>query len=204
MSPGVISRSGSLLGLAGILVIGLVTLVFYFTRDAIEESEYQALLLALNSIVPEHSHDNNIVNDTKILPADKQLGLKKDTVLYRARNKGKIFAVAFPVTAPDGYNGPIKLLIAVDRQGKILGVRVVSHLETPGLGDRIESRRSNWADGFRGKSLLDPTNEYWKVKKDGGVFDQFTGATITPRKIVHAIHQALMFVDSKPGVFFDE
>jgi Na+-translocating ferredoxin:NAD+ oxidoreductase subunit G len=200
----VISRSGLLLGLAGVIVIGLVTLVYHFTYDDIERSEYQALLLALNSIIPEDSHDNDIVNDTRDLPANKELGLKKDSLIYRARNNGEIFAAAFPVTAPDGYNGPIKLLLAIDRQGRILGVRVVSHLETPGLGDRIESRRSNWVDQFRGKSIDSPSREDWKVKKDGGVFDQFTGATITPRIVIKAIHKALMYAEAEPGVFFDE
>ncbi|MCK5360301.1 MAG: electron transport complex subunit RsxG, partial [Gammaproteobacteria bacterium] len=176
----------------------------HFTHDAIVESEYQALLQALNSIIPEDSHDNDIVADTRNLPANKKLGLKKDSLVYRARNKGKIFAVAFPVTAPDGYSGPINLLLAIDRQGKILGVRVVSHLETPGLGDRIESRRSNWLQQFPGKSVNMPSTAKWKVKKDGGIFDQFTGATITPRKIVKAIHKALVFTESDPGVFFDE
>lgn len=204
MKSGVISRSGLLLGLAGVIVIGMVTLVYHFTHDAIVESEYQALLLALNSIIPEDSHDNDIVNDTRVLPANKELGLKKDALVYRARNKGEIFAVAFPVVAPDGYSGPINLLLAIDRQGRILGVRVVSHLETPGLGDRIESRRSDWLQQFPGKSVENPSHEDWKVKKDGGTFDQFTGATITPRKVVKAIHRALMYAEAEPGVFFDE
>ena len=204
MKSGVITRSGWLLGLAGMIVIGVVSLVYSFTYAAIQQSEYQAMLQALDSIIPPDSHDNDMVNDSKILPANKLLGLKKDAQLYRARNDGKIFAVAFPVTAPDGYNGPINLLLAIDRDGKILGARVVSHKETPGLGDRIESRRSDWADGFRDTSLENPGNEKWKVKKDGGIFDQFTGATITPRKIVKAIHTALKFVESDPGVFFDE
>ena len=204
MKSGVITRSGWLLGLAGMIVIGVVSLVYSFTYAAIQQSEYQAMLQALDSIIPPDSHDNDMVNDSKILPANKLLGLKKDAQLYRARNDGKIFAVAFPVTAPDGYNGPINQLLAIDRDGKILGARVVSHKETPGLGDRIESRRSDWADVFRGTSLENPGNEKWKVKKDGGIFDQFTGATITPRKIVKAIHTALKFVESYPGVFFDE
>lgn len=204
MSSGVITRSGWLLGLAGVVVIGLVTLIYHFTYASIQQSEYQAMLQALNSIIPPDSHDNDLVNDSKILPANNELGLKKDAQIYRARNDGRITAVAFPVTAPDGYNGPINLLLAINRDGKILGARVVSHRETPGLGDRIESRRSDWADGFRGTSLENPASDKWKVKKDGGVFDQFTGATITPRKIVKAIHTALNYVDSNSGVFFDE
>ncbi len=204
MHSGTVTGSGWKLGMAGIIVIGLVTLAYHFTRDAIHKSEMQAMLLALNSIIPEDSHDNDLVHDSKVLPAVKTLGLKKNALIYRARNNGQIFAVAFPVTAPDGYNGPINLLLAIDRQGKILGVRVVSHLETPGLGDRIESRRSNWADQFRGKSMENPPHERWKVKKDGGDFDQFTGATITPRKVVKAIHKALAYVDNNPDIFFNE
>ena len=204
MKTGIVSRSAWLLGLAGIIVIGLVSLAYFYTRDAIEESERQAMLQALNSIIPAGSYDNDLVNDTKVLPANKQLGLKKPALIYRARRQGEIVAVAFPLTAPDGYNGPINLLLAVDRTGRIMGVRVVSHLETPGLGDRIERRRSNWVEQFRGKSMEDPPSERWKVKKDGGIFDQFSGATITPRIIVKAIHRALTVINDEPGVFFND
>ena len=204
MKTGIVSRSAWLLGLAGIVVIGLVSLAYFYTRDAIEESERQALLQALNSIIPAGSYDNDLVNDTKVLPANKQLGLKKPALIYRARRQGEIVAVAFPLTAPDGYNGPINLLLAVDRTGRIMGVRVVSHLETPGLGDRIESRRSDWVEQFRGKSMEDPPSERWKVKKDGGIFDQFSGATITPRIIVKAIHRALTVINDEPGVFYND
>ena len=204
MKTGIVSRSAWLLGLAGIIVIGLVSLAYFYTRDAIEESERQAMLQALNSIIPAGSYDNDLVNDTKVLPANKQLGLKKPALIYRARRQGEIVAVAFPLTAPDGYNGPINLLLAVDRTGRIMGVRVVSHLETPGLGDRIERRRSNWVEQFRGKSMEDPPSERWKVKKDGGIFDQFSGATITPRIIVKAIHRALTVINDEPGVFYND
>lgn len=204
MKTGIVSRSAWLLGLAGIIVIGLVSLAYFYTRDAIEESERQAMLQALNSIIPAGSYDNDLVNDTKVLPANKQLGLKKPALIYRARRQGEIVAVAFPLTAPDGYNGPINLLLAVDRTGRIMGVRVVSHLETPGLGDRIERRRSNWVEQFRGKSMEDPPSERWKVKKDGGIFDQFSGATITPRIIVKAIHRALTVIHDEPGVFYND
>jgi len=204
MKTGIVSRSAWLLGLAGVIVIGLVSLAYFYTRDAIEESERQAMLQALNSIIPAGSYDNDLVNDTKVLPANKQLGLKKPALIYRARRQGEIVAVAFPLTAPDGYNGPINLLLAVDRTGRIMGVRVVSHLETPGLGDRIERRRSNWVEQFRGKSMEDPPSEHWKVKKDGGIFDQFSGATITPRIIVKAIHRALTVINDEPGVFYND
>jgi electron transport complex protein RnfG len=203
MNSPVVIRSGWLLGLFGIIVIGLVALVFQTTRSAIEESEYQALLQALNSVIPADSYDNDLVHDTVPLAAHAELGLKKPAEIYRARKSGTLYAVAFPLSAPDGYSGPVNMLMAVDVNGTVLGVRVISHTETPGLGDRIESRRSDWVEQFRGTSLEQPAEQDWKVKKDGGVFDQFTGATITPRIIVKAVHKALKFVRAKPEVFFE-
>jgi H+/Na+-translocating ferredoxin:NAD+ oxidoreductase subunit G len=197
-------RSGWLLGLFGAIVISLVSLAYQATKEPIERSEYQALLKALNSVMPVDNHDNDLVNDTRPLKATMGLGLKKDAQVYRARLNGKQTAAAFPVVAPDGYNGPINMLMAVNRQGVVLGVRVISHSETPGLGDRIESRRSDWAQQFRGTSLNDPEAKRWAVRKDGGIFDQFTGATITPRIIVKAVHKALTHVELHPEAFFDE
>lgn len=204
MTPRIVLRSGWLLGIFGAIVIVLVSLAYQGTRAPIERSEYQALLKALNSVVPEKQYDNDLVNNSYPLKATEELGLKKDALLYRGRIGDKLTAVAFPVVAPDGYNGPINMLMAVNLHGEILGVRVTSHNETPGLGDRIESRRSNWVDQFRGASLEKPEPKRWAVKKDGGVFDQFTGATITPRIIVKAVHRAMLYVKSHPEVFFNE
>ena len=204
MSSRIVLRSGWLLGLYGAIVIGLVAFAYQLTKEPIARSEHHALLQALNSVIPADSHDNDLPNDTRVLKATRELGLKKDDVLYRARRNGRQVAVAFPVSAPDGYNGPINMLMAVDRDGRILGVRVISHHETPGLGDQIESRRSDWTEQFRGKSLDNPPPKRWAVKKDGGVFDQFTGATITPRIVVKTVHRALEYVQSHHGEFFDD
>lgn len=204
MPSRTVIRSGWLLGLFGTIVISLVSLAYQATKEPIERSEYQALLKALNSVMPADNHDNDLVNDTRPLKATMGLGLKKDARVYLARLNGEQTAAAFPVVAPDGYNGPINLLMAINRQGTILGVRVISHSETPGLGDRIESRRSDWARQFQGTSLDDPVEKRWAVKKDGGIFDQFTGATITPRIIVKAVHKALTHVELHPEAFFDE
>lgn len=204
MTSRIIIRSGWLLGLFGAIVISLVSLAYQATKAPIERSEYQALLQALSSVVPAENYDNDLVNDSRPLAANMELGLKKDALVYHARINGVQTAAAFPVVAPDGYNGPINMLMAVNRQGTILGVRVISHHETPGLGDRIESRRSDWSEQFRGKTLSNPEEKRWAVKKDGGVFDQFTGATITPRIIVKAVHKALTHVESHPEAFFDE
>jgi electron transport complex protein RnfG len=204
MTSRTVIRSGWLLGLFGAIVISLVSLAYLATEKPIERSEYQALLQALNSVVPAESYDNDLGNDTRPLNANHELGLKKDALVYRARKKGSQVAAAFPVIAPDGYNGPIHMLMAVDHQGTILGVRVISHHETPGLGDRIEARRSDWSEQFRGKSLSEPDAKHWGVKKDGGVFDQFTGATISPRIVVRSVHKALQYVESHSEDFFDE
>lgn len=107
-------------------------------------------------------------------------------------------------TAPDGYNGNIRLLLGIDFNSTILGVRVISHKETPGLGDPIEIEKSNWILGFNQKSLQRPDNEGWAVKRDGGDFDQFTGATISPRAVVKAVHTALLYFDAHKQALFDQ
>ena len=107
------------------------------------------------------------------------------------------------VTAPDGYNGDIRLLAAIDVTGTVLGVRVVSHRETPGLGDPIEVERSDWVLGFTGKSLLSPQGKSWAVKRDGGEFDQFTGATISPRAVVKAVHNTLLYFKTNQKSLFE-
>jgi electron transport complex protein RnfG len=113
--------------------------------------------------------------------------------VYRARKYGWPVAVVLAPVAPDGYNGTIRLLVAIKMDGTLAGVRVIQHRETPGLGDAIEAERSDWILGFDGKSLNDPVQEKWKVKRDGGDFDQFTGATITPRAVVKAVNKALLY-----------
>jgi electron transport complex protein RnfG len=134
-----------------------------------------------------------MVNDTLLVHDPELLGAES-TVVYRGRMGDEPVAAVLTPVVPDGYSGPIKLLVAVHRDGVVGGVRVISHKETPGLGDRIETEKSDWVLGFSGKSLSNPQAERWRVKRDGGVFDQFTGATITPRAIVTAVKKTLQFV----------
>ena len=112
-------------------------------------------------------------------------------------------AVLMLVTAADGYNGDIRLLVAVENTGTVLGVRVVSHRETPGLGDPIEIEKSNWILGFTNKSLLNPQGNGWAVKRDGGEFDQFTGATISPRAVVKTVHNTLLYFKANQKLLFE-
>lgn len=172
---------------------GIVGLTFDNTIDDIRYNEQLTLLRKLNTILPASDYDNELLKDTIELVPDKLLGITETSIAYRARKQGKPVAIVVPAIAPNGYNGPIQLLVGIYYNGTLAGVRVVKHRETPGLGDVIEAKRSDWVLGFSGKSLSDPDKKGWKVKRDGGQFDQFTGATITPRAVVKAVHSALLY-----------
>ncbi len=184
--------AAAVLGLFSLVGTGLVSMTFHSTKEKISENERAALLRNLSAIVPKALYDNDIVNDT-ITVTDKRLGSLDPITVYRARKMGKPVSAIFTTIAPGGYNGKIKLLVAVKADGSLAGVRVVAHKETPGLGDNIEVSRSDWILHFAGKSLHNPAEKQWAVKRDGGSFDQFTGATITPRAIVKAVKNTLLY-----------
>ena len=176
--------------LAASILLGFADLA---TKNAIQLRLEEDLKNKLEEVIPAGLYDNNLLADTVTLPsAEANLG-NKQTIVYLAKKAGNVNAVSFKFVAPDGYAGPINLVMGVDRNGEILGVRVISHTETPGLGDKIEITKSKWILSFNGKSLENVTYEEWNVKKDGGIFDQFSGATITPRKVVLAIKRGLEF-----------
>lgn len=180
-----------LLGLAALLATALLAGIHHGTRERIAVREHQRALERLAAVLPPALYDNDPLADTAVVH-DARLGPGPRTV-WRARRDGVVTAVALAVTAPDGYAGPIELLVGIDRGGRVLGVRVTGHGETPGLGDPIDLRRSDWVLGFDGRSLADPPPARWTVRRDGGDFDQFTGATITPRAVVAAVARALAF-----------
>ena len=181
---------------------GLVAFTVEKTRKPIATAERMALLRSLHAVVDEHSYSNELITDQYQLLDPAHLGSKKPLPVFRARHNGRPIAVVFTAIAPDGYNGDIKLLIGITYDGTITGVRVIDHRETPGLGDAIELRHTNWILGFNGRSLEDPGAKMWKVKKDGGYFDQFTGATITPRAVVKEVHKVLeYFKENKQAIF---
>ncbi len=161
------------------------------TQGTIQERLDEDLKKSLEEVVPASYYDNNILQDTLTIPsADYNIGAKETTV-YLAKKEGKVSAVCFKFIAPDGYSGAINLIMGIDRNGALLGVRVLNHKETPGLGDKIEVTKSDWILNFVGRSLENLTPAQWAVKKDGGIFDQFAGATITPRKTVQATYRGL-------------
>ena len=187
-------RSGLQLGLAALLATALLAGTHALTRDRIREAEHRVQMNALAIVVPANRYNNDLVADTITVAAAPWLGQPLSTV-HRARLNGQDAALVLSVVAPDGYSGDIGLRVAVDRDGRVLGVRVESHRETPGLGDEIDIARSDWITRFTGRSLAQPDASRWAVRKDGGDFDQFAGATVTPRAVVAAVKRCLEFVD---------
>lgn len=186
--------SGVLLGLFGIIGSALVALTWEGTAERIAQNEREALLRQITTLVPAAEIDNDMLADTREVSSTELLGADSTTV-YTGRKDGKAVAVVLsPVIAPDGYNGAIRLIVGVRADGRLAGVRVLSHRETPGLGDKIDIRKDDWIERFTGRSLINPLPKLWQVKKDGGEFDQFTGATITPRAVVKAVRKSLNWV----------
>jgi Na+-translocating ferredoxin:NAD+ oxidoreductase subunit G len=176
-------------------VIGtaLLAITYQLTHDPIARSEEKEKLKLVTQIAPAETYDNDIIKDSAELAADKLLGNDDTTVAYLGRLKDQPSIAVMQVIAPDGYSGKISLIISIHSDGKIGGVRVISHKETPGLGDYIEIARNKWITVFDGTSLEQPKDSDWKVKKDGGQFDYMAGATITPRAVVKAVHKALQY-----------
>ena len=195
--------SGAFLWLFAVVGTTLVALTEYSTSAAIVENERMVLLRNLYALLPRDRLDNDIATDTLLLPASTLLGTDDDSTVYRARLRGEPVAAIFNSVAPDGYNGKIHLLVGVYIDGSLAGVRVVKHAETPGLGDAIEIRKSPWIDDFAGKSLTNPSQDHWRVKRDGGDFDQFTGATITPRAVVTAVRNTLLYYQQNTDMIFN-
>ena len=194
---GSIRRNALGLSLFAIVTAGVIAVAQTTTADRIKANIRAAEARALNDIIPQSAYNNALLSDTLLLTDHFDtalLGPIADGALaYRARQDGEAVAVLMPVVAPDGYTTNIDMIVGIRPDGSIAGVRVVAHRETPGLGDKVDRRKSDWIEGFNGTSLNDPAEEAWAVKKDGGAFDQFTGATITPRAVVNAVHKALTF-----------
>lgn len=181
--------------LAGFAVAGsaLLGLTEAGTREDIAANEQAYLINSLNEVLPASEYDNALLEDIITVTAPQALGTEQPVTVYRARKQGKAVAALFTVVAPDGYSGDIRLLVGIRHDGSLSGVRAVNHRETPGLGDAIDTARSNWILKFSGRSLQNPAEARWRVRKDGGEFDQFTGATITPRAVVKAVKKALIY-----------
>lgn len=200
-----ISKNSLLLALFAVATAGTLALTNLGTQDRIAAAERAAQQRALFEVIPVQEHDNDLLNDTIPVPdaAWTALGANGDSKIHRARQQGKITALIVPATAHDGYSGDISMIVGVKADGTIAGVRILLHKETPGLGDKIEVKKHQWILGFDGKSLEFPVIEQWRVKKDGGIYDQFAGATITPRAVVGQVKRVLEFVQTNQQNLFD-
>ena len=200
-----IKKNTGLIAIFTLVVGSALAATNALTKDRIAEEVLKAQSKALNEVVPSHLRSNTLLSSPFTLsPATQQaLNLDNDSVGWQASNNNQITAVVVPVTATDGYSGDIDLLVGIDRNLNITGVRVVTHTETPGLGDKIELRKSDWILSFNGTSIQIPSSD-WAVKKDGGQFDQFTGATITPRGVVNSVYMALQQAEKNQSIWFGE
>lgn len=199
------------IGLAALLLmgfaivgIGLVAVTKEVTAERIEEEQHRALLRGLNDVITSSRYNNDLAMDTKVVQDPILLGGNTPRTIYRARKQGLPVAVVINTAAPDGYNTsiPIQILVGINIDGSLANVRVVRHGETPGLGDGIKLDSSDWILSFNGKSLHSHSERQWAVEKDGGDFDQFTGATITPRAVVRAVHKTLLYYKKHKSMIF--
>jgi electron transport complex protein RnfG len=195
-----IKKNSKILAIFAIICTALVGLVNEFTKDKILQQQQLQLLSTLESIIDPSTYQNDLANECAIVssPLLGDSALEQKVYIARqhdiASSERPLVGMAVTTVAPDGYNGSISLIVAATKDGYVSGVRVLKHQETPGLGDKIEERKSPWILSFNGKSLLNEDDQRWAVAKDNGMFDQFTGATITPRAIVKAVKKAIYYL----------
>lgn len=186
-------RTSVILFAFAVVATSLLVFTFNHTQPNIERSQQAAKLAQLNQVLPHSLYDNDLLSSQRSVPPDPQLGTQQPSAMWVARRGDTVTAVVLEAIAPEGYSGNINLLIGIDLNGGVTGVRVTSHRETPGLGDYIDRQKSPWIEQFVGKSMSQPANKLWGVAKDGGAFDARAGATITPRAVVKAVRSTLEY-----------
>lgn len=187
-------RNGAIsLGLFAVVTAAAISLTYVAGSDSIAANKAAARASALSTVMPAQFYDQSLLSEPRSLIDSAALNLPPEALAYAAVKLGSTQAIVLPVIAKDGYSGDISLLIGIDKQGFIQGVRTIEHQETPGLGDKVERKKSSWIDSFNGRSLANTPARDWAVIKDSGVFDGFTGATITPRAVVKAVYQGLIY-----------
>ncbi|MCF7516713.1 MULTISPECIES: electron transport complex subunit RsxG [unclassified Pseudoalteromonas] len=190
------TKNGGILTAFALLTTGAVALTHNLTAQRISDQEKKQLAEQLQQVLDAHHYDNQLYKDCVII-TDERLGPRPEQIIYRAYKSDKPYALVMRHVTPSGYSGDINLLTAVFANGEIAGVRVTKHEETPGLGDKVEVKKSDWITLFKGQTVLGEDDNRWAVKKDGGQFDQFTGATITPRAVVGSVKEAVLFAQAE-------
>ncbi len=193
-------RNALILGAFALVTTCLIVLTFLGTKDTIKAQQQRVLLQVINDVVPAESFTNDIQHNCASLPVDQQLGGADDLKVYRGYsiNNTQLTSVAIETVAADGYSGDISLIVGVSGEflSTVTGVRVLEHKETPGLGDKIDLRISDWILSFNNQQYQPQQTSHWAVKKDGGQFDAFTGATITPRAVIKAVLNTVQYVQT--------
>lgn len=190
------TKNGGILTAFALLTTGAVALTHSLTAQRISDQEKKQLAEQLQQVLDAHHYDNQLYKDCVII-TDERLGPRPEQIIYRAYKSDKPYALVMRHVTPSGYSGDINLLTAIFANGEIAGVRVTKHEETPGLGDKVEVKKSDWITLFKGQTVLGEDDNRWAVKKDGGQFDQFTGATITPRAVVGSVKEAVLFAQAE-------
>ena len=208
-ASGMAIRTAAILFVFVIIFTGLLSGAYQWTKPSIEASAAEEKMKLVDEVLPRSDYDNNLLTDTLSLHATAELGLAESSTLYRARRGGQPVALIFEATAPDGYAGKVRLILAVRANGQVAGVRVTQHKETPGLGDYVEVKKDKnkarpWITQFNGLSLADVSDKEWKVKKDGGRFDYYAGATVTPRAVSKAVLKAVHWANANRDRLFTE
>ena len=198
-AAGMAVRTSVILFVFVIIFTALLAGAYLWTKPALEASAAEEKMKLIDEVLPRSAYDNELLKDTISLPASPLLGTDEATTAYRARKGGQPVALVLEAVAPDGYSGKIRLILAVNLDGSIAGVRVTQHKETPGLGDYIEPKKDKnkerpWITQFNGYGYASTTDKEWKVKKDGGHFDSVAGATVTPRAVIKAVRKATKYV----------
>jgi electron transport complex protein RnfG len=192
-------RTAIILFIFVIVFTAFLSGAYLWTKPALEASAAEEKMKLISEVLPRSAYDNDLLKDTLKIAPSSTLGLDEPSTVYRARKGGQASAVVLEAVAPDGYSGKIRLLVAINLDGTLAGVRVTQHKETPGLGDYIEPKKDKnktrpWITQFDGLSLVSVSDREWKVKKDGGRFDSVVGATVTPRAVIKAVRKATQYV----------
>ena len=206
-APRMAVRTAIILFLFVSIFTGFLSGAYLWTLPTIKAVEAEEKMKLISEVLPHSHYDNDLLKDSvQIAPTDA-LGLDEDSTAYRASKNGKPSAVVLEVVAPDGYAGKIRMLIALNADGVVLGVRVTQHKETPGLGDYIEPKKDKnkdrpWITQFNNLTPASIDERQWKVKKDGGRFDSVAGATVSPRAVIKAVRNAAVYVAANHEQFF--
>jgi len=199
----IISRNAFLLAIFAIVCTGAIAFINVLTQPIILEQQQIALQNNINELIKANEYDNKIIESCFLVTDKELLGDNLPKQIFVAKKNKQPIAALIQTSTFKGYSGEIKLLVGIYENGKIAGVRVNSHTETPGLGDKIQTNKSDWIFSFDGKSYQESTKSQWDVKKDGGTFDAFTGATITPRAVIHAVENTLIYFEKNKSKLFN-